>query len=517
LQTLVELIGRSAAQYPSDQFQKDFPMRNSQSLRVYRNATITLVAGMVAGGAVWLGRSPIGDALALSSAKPMSTATSPATAGLSSTATSRSQPDFATIVDQYGAAVVNISVSGTTKTAFAQIDPNDPFYEFFRRFGGVPQHGSVPTRATGSGFIVSADGVVLTNAHVVADADEVTVKLTDKREFKAKVIGVDKPTDVAVLKISTQGLPAVHIGNPQQTRVGEWVLAIGSPFGFENSATSGIVSAKSRSLPDEGYVPFLQTDVAINPGNSGGPLFNLNGEVIGINSQIYSRSGGYQGLSFAIPIDVAIKVEQQLLAHGKVSRGRLGVVIQNVDQALADSFGMAKPEGALVSSVEEGSPGAMAGLKTGDVILAFNNTAIGTSSDLPPLVADMAPGSKANLQVWRDGHSKTLGVTVGESSVASAAGSAGPNADKGRLGLAVRPLTAEEKAESHLLGGLMVEGVSGVAARAGIQPGDVVLAVNGQGISSVEQLRALAAKAGKRLALLVQREDGKLFVPLNLG
>lgn len=493
-------------------------MRNSQSLRFARNATITLVAGLVAGGAIWLGRSPIGEALALSSVKPIPTATAPATTGLSATAASRSQPDFAAIVDQYGAAVVNISVSGTSKTSFAQIDPDDPFYEFFRRFGGVPQQrDSVPTRATGSGFIVSADGVVLTNAHVVADADEVTVKLTDKREFKAKVIGVDKPSDVAVLKISAQGLPAVHIGNPQQTRVGEWVLAIGSPFGFENSATSGIVSAKSRSLPDEGYVPFLQTDVAINPGNSGGPLFNLNGEVIGINSQIYSRSGGYQGLSFAIPIDVAMKIERQLLANGKVSRGRLGVVIQDVDQALADSFGMTKPEGALVSSVEEGSPGAKAGLKTGDVILNFNNTAIASSSELPPLVADMAPGSKANLQVWRDGHLKTLGVTVGESSVASAAGSTDPKGDKGRLGLALRPLTAEEKAESHLRGGLVVEGVSGAAARAGIQPGDVVLAVNGQGISSVEQLRALAAKAGKRMALLVQREDSKLFVPLNLG
>jgi serine protease Do len=263
-------------------------------------------------------------------------------------------PNFADIAAEQGAAVVNISVSGTAKGAarmpgFPQLDPNDPFYEFFRRFQMPTPQREVPTHGLGSGFIVSSDGVVLTNAHVVINADEVMVKLTDKREFKAKVVGMDKLSDVAVLKIDATGLPTVKIGDPEHSRVGEWVIAIGSPFGFENTVTAGIISAKSRSLPNEGYVPFLQTDVAVNPGNSGGPLLNMNGEVIGINSQIYSQSGGYQGLSFAIPIDVAMKVERQLVDHGKVAHGRLGVVIQEVNQQLADTFGMSKPTGALIS------------------------------------------------------------------------------------------------------------------------------------------------------------------------
>ncbi|MBZ0091416.1 MAG: DegQ family serine endoprotease [Sulfuricellaceae bacterium] len=431
-------------------------------------------------------------------------------------------PDFATIVAQQGPAVVNISVSGTLKTGMArvpgmpQMDPNDPFYEFFRHFQMPLPQGRVPTHGEGSGFIVSSDGIVLTNAHVVDDADQVTVKLTDKREFKAKVVGVDKPTDVAVLKIEAKNLPVVKIGDPQSTRVGEWVLAIGSPFGFENSVTAGIVSAKSRSLPDENYVPFLQTDVAINPGNSGGPLFNLNGQVIGINSQIYSRSGGYQGLSFAIPIDVAMKVERQLLDHGKVSRGRLGVMIQELNQPLAESFGLPKPEGALVSSVEKSSPAAKAGIEAGDVILKFNGKPIARSADLPPLVAGVAPGSSANVELLRNGKTQALTINVGEVPAGLAKNQTGSQ-NKGKLGLAVRSLTDEERRQLGVVDGLLVEDASGPAERAGIQRGDVVLALNGEKLSSPEQLQKLSQKAGKHVALLVQRGGQTLFVPLTLG
>jgi serine protease Do len=432
-------------------------------------------------------------------------------------------PNFADMVSQQGPAVVNISVSGTVKTAapsmhgFPQTDPDDPFFEFFRRFQPAIPEGATPVQALGSGFIVKSDGVVLTNAHVVAEADEVTVKLTDKREFKAKVIGIDKTSDVAVLKIAANNLPTVKIGDPQSTRVGEWVVAIGSPFGFENSVTAGIVSAKSRSLPDEGYVPFLQTDVAINPGNSGGPLFNLNGEVIGINSQIYSRSGGYQGLSFAIPIDVAMKVEKQLLDHGKVSRGRLGVMIQPMTQELAASFGLDKPVGALVSEVEKGSPAEKAGIQPGDVILKFNGKAIDRSQDLPPLVADTNPGSTTQVELWRDKKSKTTAVRIAEMNTAEASDNA-PQPSKLKLGLAVRPLTEEEKRDADIAQGLVVENVTdGPAARAGIRSGDVILSVNGEKISNVDQLRALVAKDKGSLALLVMRGERKMFVPIQIG
>jgi serine protease Do len=427
-------------------------------------------------------------------------------------------PNFSAIAAQNGPAVVNISVTGTAKTGFAspfpQLDPDDPFYQFFRRFQ-MPR-GEVPVTGLGSGFIINPDGVILTNAHVVDDATEVTVKLTDKREFRAKVLGIDKPSDIAVLKIDASGLPTVKLGDSSRTRVGDWVLAIGSPFGFENSATAGIVSAKSRSLPDDSYVPFIQTDVAVNPGNSGGPLFNLNGEVIGINSQIYSRSGGYQGLSFAIPINVAMKVEQQIAEHGKVSRGRLGVTIQEVNQSLADSFGLKKPMGALVSSVEKGGAADKAGMEPGDVILKFNGTEIGRSSELPPLVADLKPGSSAKMEVWRKGQTKEITASVGELKGTNLA-SAGGDVEKGRLGLAVRPLTSEERSESGVSGGLIVEDANGPAARAGIRSGDVVLALNGEPVTSTEQLRALVAKAGKHVALLIQRENTKIFVPINLG
>ncbi len=427
-------------------------------------------------------------------------------------------PDMRSIVAANAPAVVNIGVTGTRKTSnVPQIDPDDPFYEFFRRFGGRMPHGATPVQGQGSGFIVSGDGTILTNAHVVEDADEVTVKLNDKREFKAKVLGADKTSDVAVLKIEAQNLPTVRVGTSAQTQVGEWVLAIGSPFGFESSASAGIVSAKSRSLPDGSYVPFIQTDVAVNPGNSGGPLFNMNGEVIGINSQIYSRSGGYQGLSFAIPIEVAMNIERQIVATGKVQRGKLGISIQDVNQALADSFGLAKPAGALVSSVEKGSPAAKAGLQPGDVILGIDGRTLASAGDLPAAVALKKPGEAARLQVWRQGSTRDVEVHVSSFSEEKVAKLDTPSADKGRLGVAVRPLTPEERRQAETKGGVIVEQANGAAARAGIQPGDIILSVNGQTIDSVEQLRGIIAKAGKKAAILVERGDSRLFVPVDLG
>jgi len=433
-------------------------------------------------------------------------------------------PDFTSLVDKYGPAVVNVSVTGTVKTGAEMpqipgLDPNDPLWQFFRRFQGPGQmpRGEQPVRGLGSGFIVSADGVILTNAHVVDGADEVTVKLTDKREFKAKVIGVDKPSDVAVLKIAASNLPTVQLGDSTNVKVGEWVVAIGSPYGFDNTVTSGIVSAKSRSLPDGNYVPFIQTDVAVNPGNSGGPLFNMKGEVVGINSQIYSRTGGFQGLSFAIPIDVALKVKDQLQQHGRVTRGRLGVTIQNVNQELAESFGLKKLSGALVSSVEKDGPAAKAGLEPGDVILKVDGKEITQSAELAARIADVKPGTATTLEVWRKGSTQDVKVTVGELKDKTVASADSGDKGHGRLGLAVRPLTPEEQQQADVKGGLLVNDVSGPAAKAGIQPGDVILSVNGTAVKSVEQLRDLTAKAGKHIALLVQRDDAKIFVPVDLG
>ncbi len=432
-------------------------------------------------------------------------------------------PDMSAIVARNGSAVVNISMSGKVKgggesAGIPGLDPNDPFYEFFRHFRIPQQRGEQRVRGQGSGFIIREDGLILTNAHVIEGADEVTVKLIDKREFKAKVLGADKATDVAVLRIDGRNLPTVKIGNSANTRVGEWVLAIGSPFGFENSATAGIISAKSRSLPDDSYVPFIQTDVAVNPGNSGGPLFNMAGEVIGINSQIYSRTGGYQGLSFAIPIDVAMGVHEQIVKHGKVQRGRLGVTIQEINQSLADSFGLSKPTGALVSSVEGGSPAAKAGVEPGDVILSLNGKEISSSNELPPLVAGIRPGDSAKLQVWRKGASREIDVKVGgQKEEKTASAESKETSATGRLGVAVRALTAEERRQLDGKGGVRVETASGAAARAGIRAGDVLLAVNGEAVSTAEQLKALVAKAGKRVALLIQRDDARLFVPVDLN
>jgi len=428
-------------------------------------------------------------------------------------------PGFSWIVEKYGPAVVNVSVEGKAAAApdMPGLDRDDPFYEFFKRFQMPMPRERMPMHGQGSGFIVSADGRILTNAHVVDGAKEVTVKLTDKREFKAKVLGVDRQTDVAVLKIDATNLPTVQMGNSADTKVGEWVLAIGSPFGFENSVTAGIVSAKSRALPDESLVPFIQTDVAVNPGNSGGPLFNMKGEVIGINSQIFSETGGYQGLSFAVPSEVAAKVQDQLVAHGKVIRGRIGVTIQNVNQALAESFGLSKPMGALVSSVEKGSPAEKAGVEPGDVIVKFDGKEVADSAQLPARVAEMKPGSTAKLEIIRKGSTKELSVTVGELKDGKVAAASSGQHEQGRLGVAVRPLNADEQRQSGVNEGLLVEDVSGAAARAGIQPGDVILSVNGTSIHSVDQLRSLVSKAGKHVAILVQREDARIFVPVDLG
>jgi len=438
------------------------------------------------------------------------------------TASTMTLPNFASIVQEYGPAVVNISVEGMAKTGMANgASPfgDDPFFKFFRGLPMPMPRSEAPIHGQGSGFIVSSDGLILTNAHVVRGATEVNVKLTDRREFRAKVLGTDPRTDVAVLRIEAKGLPTVKLGDATTTKVGDWVLAIGSPFGFENSVTAGIVSAKGRSLPDGGAVPFIQTDVAVNPGNSGGPLFNLKGEVVGINSQIYSQTGGYQGLSFAIPIDVVSKVKDQIVATGHATHARLGVTVQEVSQGLAESFGLKQPTGALVSNVEPGSPASRAGIEAGDVILKFDGQTVGSSGDLPAVVGNSAPGQQAKLEVWRKGATRELTVTLGKTtddeSVAKADGNA--DASHGQLGLAVRALTAEERREAGVPNGVVVEDVTGPAAKAGIQPGDIVVALNGTRVNNVTELRQALAKSTKNVALLVQRGDARLFVPVHIG
>ncbi|MCZ8236343.1 MAG: Do family serine endopeptidase, partial [Inhella sp.] len=382
----------------------------------------------------------------------------------------------------------------------------DPFFEFFKRFqqgqgrpGGRGNAQEMPTRGQGSGFIVSPDGIILTNAHVVRDAKEVTVKLTDRREYRARVLGADPKTDVAVLRIDAKNLPVVTLGKVADLKVGEWVLAIGSPFGFENTVTAGVVSAKGRSLPDDSAVPFIQTDVAVNPGNSGGPLFNTRGEVVGINSQIYSRSGGYQGVSFAIPIDVAARIKNQLVATGKVEHARLGVAVQEVNQAFADSFKLDKPEGALVSMVEKGGPGEKAGLQSGDVIRSVNGQRIVSSGDLPAIIGLAAPGDSVKLDVWRQGAAKEVTARLGSADEKSAKAEAGKKdaANQGKLGLALRPMQPDEKQEAGVDNGLVVQQASGPAALAGVEPGDVLLSINGVPVKNIDQVRASVAKAEK--------------------
>lgn len=436
-------------------------------------------------------------------------------------------PDFTELVEKQGPAVVNISTTQSTRNPLLPQLPNlqedDPFHEFFRRFAPPPGPREFQSQSLGSGFIISQDGYVLTNAHVVEAADEIIVKLTDKREFKAKVIGADPRTDIALIKIDAVGLPAVKFGDATKLRVGEWVLAIGSPFGFENTVTAGIVSAKGRSLPQENYVPFIQTDVAVNPGNSGGPLFNLKGEVVGINSQIYSRTGGFMGLSFAIPIDVANDIAQQLRTSGKVTRGRIGVVIQPLTKELADSFGLARPQGALVNSVEKGGPADKAGVEPGDVILRFDGKAVASSEDLPRIVGAIRPGTKVQMQIWRNKSPRDLQVVVGEMQDDRAArqarrGGKPPATTPGQYGLALSDLTDAQRSELKVSGGVLVENVQGAGARAGVRRGDVILAVNNQDVTSVEQFNQMMGQfdKGRIVALLVRRGTNSLYIPFRV-
>lgn len=444
----------------------------------------------------------------------------------SASAQARDLPDFTELVEKQGASVVNISTTQIIRSpqGFPNIPENDPFYEFFRRFAPqMPREQE--SQSLGSGFIISSDGYIMTNAHVVDSADKITVRLTDKREFRAKVIGSDMRTDVALLKIDASSLPKISVGDPNTLKVGEWVVAIGSPFGFDSSVTAGIVSAKGRSLPQDNFVPFIQTDVAINPGNSGGPLFNMNGEVVGINSQIYTRSGGSMGLSFAIPIDVATQVADQLRTSGKVTRGRIGVAIQEVTRELAESFGLSKPIGALISSVEKNGPADKAGIEVSDVILKFDGKPVNSSSDLPRLVAATKPGSRAVMELWRKGESKQITVVVGEMPEDGKTVQAGKKpADDGtatiaRLGVAVSELSKEQLDELQISGGLLVEEVKGPAARAaGLQHGDVLLAVGNTSIRSLRQFNELIKQIpkGKNVALLVRRGDDASYVAIKL-
>ena len=441
-------------------------------------------------------------------------------------------PDFTELYEKHGPSVVNISVTHKAKIGgqMPHLSEDDPFYEFFKRFGFPRgQQREFQQQGAGSGFIISADGYVVTNSHVVDGADEVDVKLTDKREFKARVIGVDKRTDVAVIKIEANNLPRVTIGDPSKLKVGEWVVAIGQPFGLENTITAGIVSAKGRDRVQDALVPFIQTDAAINPGNSGGPLMNLRGEVVGINTLIYSRTGGYMGLAFAIPIDVAMDVVNQLRSTGKVTRGRIGVAIQEVDKEKAEAFGLAKAAGALVNSVNKGGPADKAGIEAGDIILKFDGKAVTSNSDLPRIVAGVKPGSRTTATVWRKGQTKDLTITVEEwkddgASKRTARGDKGgkEKSKANRLGLVVSDLSDEQKRELGVKSGVLVEDVL-VAGRGGIQPGDVLLTVIHKGVStdvkSVEQINNLLSKADKsaNVTLLLKREDNQLFASVKLA
>ena len=441
-------------------------------------------------------------------------------------------PDFTDLVEKQGATVVNISTTQTVRSPLGsqqapQLQEDDPFYEFFRRFVPNPGPREFQNNSLGSGFIISTDGYILTNAHVVEAADEINVKLNDKREFKAKVIGSDKRTDIALIKIDATGLPAVKFGDPNRLKVGEWVIAIGSPFGFENSVTAGIVSAKGRSLPQENFVPFIQTDAAVNPGNSGGPLFNMRGEVVGINSQIYSRTGGFMGLSFSIPIDVANDIATQLKTGGKVTRGRIGVVIQPVTRELAESFGLPKPAGALVSSVEKGSPAEKAGIEAGDVILKFGGRDVNSSEDLPRLVGGSKPGTKAAVQLMRNKAAREVSVVVGEMPDEARTAQRTPRGKPGakppaesvsRLGMTLSEPTAEQRKELKIAGGILVEEATGPAAKAGIRRGDIVLAVNNQDVKSLEQFTQLMGQfeKGKIVAMLVRRGGNALYIPFRI-
>jgi len=438
-------------------------------------------------------------------------------------------PDFTALVDRAGAAVVNISTERRGRTGRVDLeglDEDHPMFEFFKRFGGVPgmpnatpgpQRPPLQARGLGSGFIVSPDGYVVTNAHVIDDAEEVTVRLTDRREFVAKVVGSDKRTDIALLKIDAKNLPALDINAKPTLKKGEWVIAIGSPFGFENSVSAGVVSGIQRALPSGQMVPFIQTDVAVNPGNSGGPLLNASGQVVGVNSQIYSRSGGYMGLSFAIPVNVVATVADQLRTTGKMQHGRLGVGIQGLTQGLAQSFGLPDANGALVGSVETGSPAAQAGFKTGDVIRKIDGMAVVDSTDVTSRVGNTMPGTKMSIEVWREGKPVELAATVGTLDDTKVAAAKTESTEvRGKLGVSVRPLTAEEQKDGAK-SGVVVEQVGGAAARAGIQSGDVIVGVGATKIKTAEELKQQVDKAGKNVALLIERQGRQIFVPVRIS
>ncbi|ESR01243.1 DegQ family serine endoprotease [Stutzerimonas kunmingensis] len=443
-------------------------------------------------------------------------------------------PDFTPLVESASPAVVNISTKQKVQSrgATAQMPELEGLPPIFREFfeHSIPQMPGAPGRgqqreaqSLGSGFIISEDGYVLTNNHVVADADEIIVRLPDRSELEAKLIGADPRSDVAVLKVEGKGLPTVKIGRSDELKAGEWVLAIGSPFGFDHTVTAGIVSATGRSLPNESYVPFIQTDVAINPGNSGGPLFNLDGEVIGINSQIFTRSGGFMGLSFAIPIDVAMDVANQLRTEGKVSRGWLGVVIQEVNKDLAESFGLERPAGALVAQVMDGGPAARGGLRVGDVILSLNDKPIVMSADLPHLVGALKPGSSARMEVVRDGDRKMLDVKIGampEEGESVAASGGGQERSDNRLGVKVTELTDEQKKSLDLPGGVVItEILNGPAAMIGLRPGDVITHLNNQAINSAATFARVAEQLPKNrsVSMRVLRQGRASFITFKLA
>ena len=447
----------------------------------------------------------------------------------------RGLPEFTSLVERFGPAVVNISTQQARTTSPAlphgfsipDLPEDSPLYDFFRRFfgeeGGMAPDDEIQARSLGSGFIVTADGYVLTNAHVVESAEEIIVRTSDRQEFVASVVGADKRSDIALLKVQAENLPVVKVGSAKDLKVGEWVLAIGSPFGFEHSATAGIVSAKGRSLPSENYVPFIQTDVAINPGNSGGPLFNLEGQVVGVNSQIYSRTGGFMGLSFAIPIEVAMDVVEQLRTKGKVSRGWLGVLIQDVTRDLAETFGMSQPEGALVAQVLPKSPAEKAGIKAGDVILLFNGGPVTTSGALPPLVGASPVGQAARLEVIRRGTRQVIEVLIEElpeEEELAAVQGALPGAKANRIGLVVKDLDTDDRERLGIeSGGVLVERVEeGPGEKAGIRAGDAVLSLDNQAVESAEQFKGLldGLEGGRSVAVLIQRGDGRMFFPLRI-
>ena len=452
----------------------------------------------------------------------------------------RDLPDFTRVVEDQGNAVVNISTTQAVRrsAALPQVPgmEDEEVLEFFRRFiprqpgpgQGAPERPPrSESRSLGSGFVISQDGYVLTNAHVVEGADEITVKFTDKREFKAKMIGADRRTDIALIKIDATGLPAVRFGDPSKLKVGEWVVAIGSPFGFDNTVTAGIVSAKGRSLPQENFVPFIQTDVAINPGNSGGPLFNLRGEVIGINSQIYSRTGGFMGLSFAIPADVALDVQKQLKEKGRVARGRIGVQIQEVTRDLATSFGLDRARGALVNSVEKGSPADKAGVEATDIIMGFDGKQVDSSTDLPRIVGSTRPGSSVPVEVWRKGATKKLTVTVGELIEDRVAAAEKPKpqakveAQANRLGIVVADLTPEQKKDMKVSAGVLVTEVKPDARAPEVRKGDVLMTLVYKGqhteLKSAEQFNKLLASLDKNavITLQVKRGESTAFVTVS--